>query len=293
MKDIKTIIKRLLSLSEMIMEEMDALENLSYYNHEGTPEFDKHVENISSFLNQEKVILNNLSPEELKEIYRILPDFDNDTDEFDRCSVNISDKLDDTLEDDEYVLENEEQEIEIEEDDILDKYNVETDLSNKETMNIIDNIATLVIKKMFKRIDDTYADNKQDFQYKKRLMRYFNRFKYYYFRLDLDLEYLGVKYRFNVDKIPTPLKINADYSTLSNNECITLLDKLYGFKNNDFDLENMSFGLFNMLLFDEFSKNLTDESVDNLIELCHDLEKKYGSSMYGDIAYKKLVRKKN
>ena len=294
MKDIKNIIKRLLSLSELILEEMDALEILSYYNRENTPDFDKHINTVSMLLNQEKVILNNLSIDEVKEIYKILPSYDNDTDEFDRCSINISDKLDNII-DEEYndIDIEEEYESDTTEDDILEKYMVETDISAKDTVKIINNLATVVIKKMLKRIDMTSTDNKNDYKYKKKLMRYFNKFKYYYFKLDINLENLGVKCRFNVDKIPTPFKIDKDYSSLSNNECVTLLDKLYTFRNNDFDLEDMSFGLFNMMLFDEFSKELSDEDINNLIMLCEDLKNKYGDSLYGDIAYKKLIRKKN
>lgn len=298
MRSIDGIIKRLLNLSELILDEIDILANLSYYGMEDTPDFDSHIATFGSFLNSEKVILNNLGVDELKEIYDKLPSYDNHTDEFDRCSVNVSDKLAEVMEKndlnyigDDDSLENG-TEIDTEED-IGDKYIMEINDSQKDVMAIVDNLATVVIKKMLTRIDNTFTDNKKDEKYKKRLIRYFKKFKYYYFKLDIDLEYLGLNYRFNVDKIPMPLKINSECEALCNNECITLLERLYEFKEHDFDLENMSFGLFNMMLFEEFLDNLSVESIDNLKEFCHELKEKYGDSLYGDIAYKKLIYKKN
>ena len=303
MKSIDGIIKRLLNLSELIMDEIDILADLSYYDQEDTPNFNSHVESIASFLNSERVILNNLSIDELKEIYEKLPDYDNDTDEFDRCSVNISDKLAEVMEknnidylendnfDEEKVNDNETEDDT--EEDICDKYVMAINDSQKNVMYIVDNIATVVIKKMLDRINSTSTDNKKDDKYKKRLIRYFNKFKYYFFKLDINLEYLGVKYRFDVNKIPMPIKTDIQCEALSNNECITLLERLYKFKDSDFDLEDMSFGLFNMMLFEKFLDNLSVDAIDNLKELCQELKNKYGDSMYGDIAYKKLICKKN
>ena len=90
-----------------------------------------------------------------------------------------------------------------------------------------------------------------------------------------------------------PIKTDIQCEALSNNECITLLERLYKFKDSDFDLEDMSFGLFNMMLFEKFLDNLSVDAIDNLKELCQELKNKYGDSMYGDIAYKKLICKKN
>ncbi len=298
MRDIKNIIKRLLYLSEVILDEFDVLANLSYHNHENSKEFNKHVDTIASYLNSEKVILNNLSIEEIKEIYITLPEYDNDSDEFDRCSENISNRFAEYIDNDEDYVDDksitiDDEDEEEEEEDITDKYIMEIDETTKDTMKIVNSMATSVIKKMLNRIDGTFADNKGDEKFKKRLMRYFKKFKYYYFKLDIELEHLGINYRFDIDKIPTPTIINRDHEAIYNNECITLLERLYKYKYGDFDLENVSFALFNMMLFDEFSQGLSDESANNLLELCKELENKHGDSITGSLAKKRLVRKKN
>ena len=306
MFDIRKTITRLLRLSQLIIDEVDVLANLSYYDMEESSQFDDHISDIKDYLNQEQVILNNIDATNLVALYEELNNTNDDSDTHIRCIVNVDERLsaimnyidslpDDCDDDCNDYTENEatEDDEEYECEDFIQKYHVDEGDTEKYALNVIDNVATIVIKKMLKRIESTLASDKQDIKYKKKLIRNFKRFKYFYFSLDNQLEILGSYYRFNVDNIPMPVGFSIDTSQIFHNQCVTILDKLYSFKDIDFDPDIMCEVLFNMMMFEEYLIGIPNESIDKLLELSSDLEEHHGCNYFGNIAKTKLLEKKN
>ena len=54
-KDIDKIIKRLIKISQSIIDEFAVLSDLSYRDRENTSQFNDHIEYIKSYLNSEAV----------------------------------------------------------------------------------------------------------------------------------------------------------------------------------------------------------------------------------------------
>ena len=307
MKDNKKIIRRLLNLSQLVLDEIDVLANLSYRDRENTSQFDDHVKDISDYLNQERIILNNISLDNLEIIFKELKQYDDDSDAYLRCYVLVDDKIEelynDKEEDNDYErynelednIENDDTQKENEDDAtiFLEKYHVDEEENEKYAIKVLDNVATIVIKRMLSRIENTITDNKKDNKYKKVLIKYFKKFKYFYFTLDNELELLGAKYKFNINNIPMPYSYNIDISKIYHNQCVTILDKLYSSKEIDYNPDNMEEALFNMMLLEEYLKGIDEESINKLIELTGELEVKYGHNFYGNIAKNKVLTRKN
>ena len=307
MKDNKKIIRRLLNLSQLILDEIDVLANLSYRDKENTEQFNDHVNDISNYLNQERIILNNISLDNLLNIFKELKQYDDDSDAYLRCYVLVEDKIEelynDKEEDNDYErynelednIENDDTQKENEDDAtiFLEKYHVDEEENEKYAIKVLDNVATIVIKRMLSRIENTITDNKKDNKYKKLLIRNFKKFKYFYFTLDNELEILGAKYKFNINNIPMPYSYNIDISKIFHNQCVTILDKLYSSKEIDYNPDNMEEALFNMMLLEEYLKGIDEESINKLIELTDELEVKYGHNFYGNIAKNKVLTRKN
>lgn len=314
MNDVKVITKKLLKLSKLIVSEFRQLSDLSYHNLEDTTQFLDHVSDITDYLNQEIIILNSLSLDKLEEIRKYLIPLDDDSEEYERCYVDIDEKIEELLaniprdneednisdlEDDDNEEDNEE-DIDIncdqEEDNHLttiDDYYISEEDCEGYANYVIDRIAIIAIKQMTKHIDKTLADNKRDIKYKRRLLKEFRAFKYIFFRLDSRLERLGAKYEFDVSKIPYLDEYNIELTPIYHNQTVTILDKLYSVNYDEKDISIVIDALFNMLCFDEYIKEIDDESLDKLIELCQVLKKNVGDKSFGEFGFKKLIKKKN
>lgn len=303
MKDIINISKRLIQVSDLIIKEIDILANLSYMYKEDTNEFKEHVNIIKEYLNKERIILNNIDIDILKKVHEYLSKNDDLSDGYARTYIEVTNKLNELMDDDSYNEEesNEEDNINIEDNnledisteyDLLTNYMEDTsDISQYED-SIVDYISTLAIKKMLSRINNTYTDNKNDLKYKKRLSRYFNHFKYYYFTLDNRLERLGATYSFNIERMPIiPIK-NIDSTNVYNNECVSIINNLYLLNNTEYDLEKISIALFESLCLEEYINNLDIDKLNKLLDLCNNLDNLYKDSFYGNIAKNKILEKK-
>ena len=317
MQNSKKIIRRLLNLSQLIIDEFEVLADLSYLDKEETSQFDDHIHDVKGYLDSEKVVLNNISLNNLIDLFNELQEYDDHSDAYDRCYIIVDDKLNSLLDKDEDISDEEKKrifeaedteanyqeedddDIDSEEDDqeedknFLNKYYFDEEENEDNAPYVIRNMATIVIKKMLKRIYDTMADNKKDNKYKKRLIKHFKKYKYVYFGLDNQLENLGVSYRFNVDKIPNPYPFDFDTSRIFHNQCVTLLDKLYADKDIDYSLDSMENMLFDMMLLEEYLNCINDESIAKLTELTDELEIKYGHNYFGNIGKQKVLAKKN
>ena len=297
------IIKRLIKISENICHEFEVLTDLSFHNRENTEQFNDHINDVSNYLNQESVIINTLSYDVINAIYKELPKYDDNSDAFNRLSVIIDDKIKDMddekdIDEDDIPLDDFEfdniKEIDPKNtdiDSITNKYIVDEEISDKDATRYIDNVSIFVLKKMYERINDTYTDNKSDNKYKKRLINQLKVFKYFVFTLDLKLEKIGVRYKFNLDSIPTPLIDSLD-SDLSRNQVIACIEKLYKFKNNEYRFSEINEALFNMMLLEIYLEHLTIEDIDKLIEMCGFLNNIVINSFYGNMAMDKLIKKK-
>ena len=147
---------------------------------------------------------------------------------------------------------------------------------------------------MYDRIINTYTDNKRDSKYQKRLLKDLKVFKYNVLGLDLNLERIGVNYRFNIEKIPNMNKPDIDTSTISYNQCITHLEKLYNlFTNfkNEYINYNLKNNTFELVGYDEDLEDIDEDQLKRLLSLCDELEDHSRYHFYGNIAKEKILKK--
>ena len=297
------VIKRLIKNSQDICLEFEILCSLSFHNRENTEQFNDHIKDLSDFLNQEAVIINNQSLDNLELIYKNIIKYDDNTDAFNRISIIIDDKIkeiydtygynQEDIQVDDYqvdiVKENDDNDFDVSK--IFDDYFTDEEINEKEANKVIDNIAIYVLKNMDKRINETIADNKNDIKYKRRLINQLKVFKYFVFTLDLRLEKYGVKYKFNVNNIPMPTINNVD-TDLSRNQTINCIEKLYNVKNNENRPSEINEALFNMMLLEIYIRYLDEEDIDKLREMCSNVNEHILDSFYGNLAFSKLIKRR-
>ena len=301
-KEIDKIIKRLMHISYEINREFEELAELSYHDGEETEKFNDHIEYLKSLFNSEAVIINNLDLTVLKEIYQLLPAYDDETVAFDRTSICIEDKILELshkegnyecleeINDEEDLCEN----LELPNDDeqeIIEKYYLEDEENERYEEAFIDYISIKTLKNIRDRIDSTKADNKNDAKYKKRLLKNLKTFKYLVLAQNRHLEKLGVHYRFNISKMPYLECPDIDVSIISYNHCILLLSKLYNPLDEDDELDNTAINLFNMMSFETYLNNVDKENLEKLLMLCNELTEKAKNPYYGNIAKAKILNK--
>ena len=303
-KDIDKIIKRLIKISQSIIDEFAVLSDLSYHDRENTSQFNDHIEDIKNYLNSEAVIINNIDLKTLKEIFKRLPDYDDDTDAYERTHLNIDNRIEvleqnEEFEDNEEIEynENEYEESEYNEiddeddDDYIRKYYLDNEEYEKYELEVIDCISINILKQMYKRIINTYTDNKRDSKYQKRLLKNLKMFKYIVLGLDLNLEKIGVNYRFNLERIPNMNKPDIDTSTISYNQCITHLEKLYNTEEDENSISDINENLFNMMCLEVFLEDIDEDQIKRLLSLCDELEEHTTYHFYGNIAKEKILKK--
>ena len=315
--DIDMIKKQLLGISKLIDSTFDCLQELSYAQHEDSKQFADLLTDLSEYLISEAQILDYLDTDTLNKVTKsLMEEFDDNNYAYRRLADAIEDRImeetlksveNDDEESEEYDYEGDEfdPETDIQLDDLLDYlaknptlefsidiYYIEELGAEKETIKTIDGVSTIVIKEMVNRIKATYTDNRQDEIFKKRMLHEFDVFKYYYFTLDSELERIGVKCRFNVDRIPDFEPSNTNISAIAYNQCVTLLDKLYFVEADTADANKVCMALFNIMSFEEYLKYLTPKSVDVLLILSEKLRELSNDALFGVAAHKKLVKKK-
>ena len=303
-KNIDKIIKRLINISQSIIDEFEVLSDLSYHDLEETDQFNDHIEDTKNYLNTEAVIINNLDLNTLKEIFKKLPKYDDGTVAYERTHLNIDNRIevlnqDEEFEDD-YDYEDTEPDT-FEEHDETDNYEDDDDIRNyyldneeyeKYELEVIDGISVNVLKQMANRIKNTYTDNKRDHKYQKRLLKNLKTFKYFVLGTDLNLEKIGVNYHFNLKLIPNISKPNIDTSTISYNQCITHLVKLYYILEDENNINDIIDYLFNMMCLETYLEDLDDEKMKRLTEVCEKIEEHSTYPFYGRIAKEKILKKR-
>lgn len=308
-------LKRLLSLSEQICIEEDALIDMTVNNLENTEKYDEHITKLLILLDKEEKIINSLSLNQINKFQSILYKNDNHNETYvayNRLHQLITDILDertynnpkivlelyqsndeseeetteeldsDTESDSEY--ESDEIEITDEMEDkivLLDDFCKDTDNLEKYLSSIIDRTTIIVAKKMLQRISDTISSNKIEAKYKKKLLRFFKEFKYYFFTLDYRLERIGVTHKYNLESIPIPELVDEDLTPLYHNQCIDTLDSLYATdlsiqKNND-----ILTALYQLMCIEEYIKYLDKDSLNTLLEFCDKAENMLAFETFG------------
>ena len=302
-KDINKIIKRLINISQKIIDEFEVLSILSYHDKENTKEFDDHIENVKSFMNSEAVILNNLDLETLYEIYKILPKYDDGEMAYERTHINILDKIDalqyeneldtnilDEIDDEDNPNINDSNEDDNQID--LEKYYLDDIENEKYQSQFMNYINIFVLKTIYDRINNTNANNKNDSKYKKRLLKHLKTFKYLVFAENLEMEKMGINYRFNISKMPYLNAPNIDASIISYNHCISLLEKLYNPLDGDDELDDMMIRLFNMMSFETYLNNVDDDNLDKLLSVCNELKSISKNNYFGETAKNKILKRR-
>ncbi len=304
-KELNKTIKRLLKLSASIVDKFEILASLAFHNKEYSEQYLEHFNLLNDYLYRETIIVNNLSIDELETIFKLLPEYDDNSDGYMRLHIFIDDKINEYLiknnedknENEDYQEDSEEsinddnqsEIISDNEDEVINKYYTEEE-NEKYAGMVMDNIAIIVLKKMYDRINNTYADNKKDNKYKKRLLKELKSFKYWVLAIDRNLETIGVNYKFDISKIPTYNELNFDISSICHNDCVDFIERMYNNSEIDYDPTAMSEVLFNFMCFEEFIKYIDDESVDKLIELCDELGK--SNNFFSNKVREKLIMNK-
>lgn len=319
-------LKRLLSISEQICIEEEALSDMSAMDLENTEKFNNHIQKLLSLLDKESIIINSLSLEKINKFQQIL--FSNDKHDdtavaFNRLFQLIQDKLDERennipkninnndednspkedIEDDDELetelIEKEPEDIVIpdkfkNEVAILDDYYMDTFNLEKYLPHIIDRISIIVAKKMYQRINNTNAETKLESKYKKKLLKYLKEFKYYIFTLDYKLERLGATHNYNIEAIPNIPEIKEDLTPLYHNQTINMLDSLYSSDISIRKPADILRLLYELMCLEEYIKYLDDKSLNNILAFCEDIEEmiknpNFGS--YGKTRIKERLRK--
>lgn len=300
-------LKRLISISEQICIENGALIDMTANNLENTEKFDEHIEKILNLLDKETSIIESLSLNKLNEFEKILYKYYDSYVAYNRLfqliESIIEERTNNILDDSEASTEFEETNDELEdnetelpaesqEETLLDTYYMDTENQEKYLTSVIDRITIIVAKKMYQRISETEASTKSEVKYKKKLLKFFKEFKYYFFTLDHKLEKIGATYKYNIQSIPIPEEINEDLNSIYYNRCIDLLDTLYS-TNITLQKNEILISLYHLMCIEEYIQYLDKDALNKLIDFCEELEitVKESFGVYGKIKVKQRLEK--
>jgi len=299
-KDLNKIIKRLLNISKDVVSTFGMLSVLSSNDQETTEDFDYCIKELKSYLNTESIILNNLTLAELYGIYKILPDYDDNTHIFERTSSLVDDKIEELENSSESheeieVIKNDDENDSFEttenEDFDIEEYFLEVEASIKDETIFVNYINVITLKSIAERIKSIPTDNKNDYRYKQNLLNNLKTFKYLIFAQNTKMEKIGLNCRFNIENIPYTDYPDIDINTIAYNHCVSILDKLYHPPKSDNNLDDTCIELFNMLSFEIYLNYLDKDSLEKLLALCETLKSMSPDTFIGDIAKSKLLIK--
>ena len=301
-KNINEIIKRLLDISKNVINEFATLAYLSYHDKENTKEFDICINKVANLLNTEAIILNNLSLNELYEIFKIIPNYDDDTLTYERTYISIDDRIEelqsnevDTEIDETPLVEPEEIPVidEIPEDVFnLQSYFLDDEENEKYDTVFANYINIFSLKRIQDRIINTYSDNESDNKYKEKLLNHLKIFKYLVLSQNPKMERIGIKYRFNIAKIPYLEVPDIDTSTIAYNHCVAIIEKMYNPLETKDNVDDTTIELFNMMCFESYLNHVDLDELHRLTDLCDNLRVRAKNKFYGDIAKSKILSKK-
>ena len=106
------------------------------------------------------------------------------------------------------------------------------------------------------------------------------------------MERIGLKYRFNIAKIPYLEAPNIDSSTIAYNHCVAIIEKMYNPDGTSDDVDDTTIELFNMMCFESYLNYVNLADLHRLVDLCDNLRTHAKNKFYGDIAKSKILSKK-
>lgn len=299
-KDLNKIIKRLLNISKDVVSTFGMLSVLSSNDQETTEDFDYCIKELKSYLNTETIILNNLTLDELYGIYKLLPDYDDNTHIFERTSSLVDDKIEELENSSESHEEIEAIKNDDENDSFettenegfdIEEYFLEVEASIKDETIFVNYINVITLKSIAERIKSIPTDNKNDYRYKQNLLNNLKTFKYLIFAQNTKMEKIGLNCRFNIENITFIDYPDIDINMIAYNHCVSILDKLYHPPKSDNNLDDTCIELFNMLSFEIYLNYLDKDSLEKLLALCETLKSMSPDTFIGDIAESKLLIK--
>lgn len=297
-KNINEIITRLLNISKDVVSEFDMLGALSYEGKEQSKIYDNHFHKLQKVLDTETIIINNLSVTELCEIFRLLPSYNDRSLTYERTFTRIENHLESMYNDvsiDEDAFDEIEATVEYElGSDQLDSVasHFEADPENAKYDDMFTNYINIyALKRIHDRIENTSAENKNEINLKKAMLKQLSIFKYLIFSQNFDLEKLGVKYRFDVRKMPYLEMPDADISTIAYNHCVSIIAKMYHPYIGRDEADTNTLNLFNMICFEAYLNHIDLNKIYKLASICDEFRITATNPFYGDIAKTKVLNK--
>lgn len=302
--NIEKTAKYLLHLSNNIYRLIDKLSELSKNNLENTAIYQETINELSHFYNQETKIYNSLNEEAIAELLNYYSERKIYTDYFERCIISLYEQFNKLYREnygESYELEEENNASE--EKDMpksnpkriilnLSDYYMDTSEIAKYKDDYFHNNSISAMKLMKSRISSVEADNKNDRIFQKRLLNYLKVFKYSFFSSDRYMEELGIKYRFDYENIPNTELDTSDLTPIIYNFAINLLDKLYSTNTKNTDYISICYILYDMISFELCLEELGPIEINNLIEICFEIEKILPRGYYASQGLYKLLAKK-
>ncbi len=297
-RDIKEIITRLLNISKDITDEFGVLGALSYEDKEKTAIFDNHINKLKKVLDTESIIINNLSVTELCEIFRLLPSYNDGSLIYERTFTRIENHLE-SMYNDVSIAEDAFDEIEATVEyelgsDQLDSVasHFEADPENAKYDDMFTNYINIyALKRIHDRIQNTTTENKSDANLKEAMLKQLKILKYLILSQNIELEKLGVKYRFDIRKMPYLEMPDADVSTIAYNHCISIIAKMYRPYIGRDQADTNTLNLFNMICFEAYLNHIDRNKIYKLASICDEFRMTTSNPFYGDIAKTKVLNK--
>ena len=288
------IISKLLYLSKNIDYTFNILAELSYHNNEETEQFNKYINDLRNYLKKEDQIINTIKKDDLEEINDLIDELDDGSNSFARLVIKLDDNFDLLEDDDTYYYTdpnaNDSYADIIKDYDRLAKYYENIDDINEYTNYVIDKTSITSLKKLQNRIIETKADNKRDNNYRNRLIKELEKFKYTIYRYDSNLEKIGLEARFNIYQTPDIIDMDMDLSRIYYNQCIMTLEGLYSIRTDETNISLVIRSIFNNIYFEECLTKIKPESINKLIEVSNILRKN-NRNTFGELSAKKLIKK--
>lgn len=150
-------------------------------------------------------------------------------------------------------------------------------------------IYTSSARSLFIRISKMPTTNQYELNYKKRLLKEYNTYyKYSFLSMNLYLELLAIKARFNPFKLY--LVTDTEVSPIYYNEAIALAQNLFTRKKTNTNVEDVLEDMFDLTCFEQILNYLDMDQIQKLKEYTETLSEKSKSGSYGEECLSKIKK---
>ena len=232
------------------------------------------------------------------EIFRLLPSYNDGSLIYERTFTRIENHLE-SMYNDVSIAEDAFDEIEATVEyelgsDQLDSVasHFEADPENAKYDDMFTNYINIyALKRIHDRIQNTTTENKSDANLKEAMLKQLKILKYLILSQNIELEKLGVKYRFDIRKMPYLEMPDADVSTIAYNHCISIIAKMYRPYIGRDQADTNTLNLFNMICFEAYLNHIDMNKIYKLASICDEFRMTASNPFYGDIAKTKVLNK--